>query len=47
MQQGLEKLSEDQVYNLGMNEAQHQDFNVIGILIAVSFVVGVIVGVAL
>ena len=47
MQHGLEKLSEDQVYSLGTNEAQHQDFNVMGVLIAVSFVVGVIVGVAL
>lgn len=47
MQQGLKQLTEDQVYRLGMDDAQHQDFNVTGVLMAVSFVMGAIVGVAL
>lgn len=44
MQQGLKKMNEDDVYRLGMNEAQHHDFNVAGVLMVVSFVMGVIIG---
>ena len=45
MQQGLKTLSEDDVYQLGMNEAQHNDFNVMAVLMVVSFVLGVLFGV--
>jgi hypothetical protein len=45
MQQGLKQLTEDQVYRLGMDDAQHQDFNVTGVLMAVSLALGVLIGV--
>ena len=45
MQTGLNKLNEDEVYMLGVNEAQHNDFNVMGVLMVVTFVMGVLVGV--
>ena len=45
MQIGLKKLEEDEVYRLGVEDAQHQDFNVMGVMIMVSFVAGVIIGV--
>ena len=45
MQQGLKKLNEDDVYQLGMNEAQHHDFNVAGVIGVVCFAMGVMIGV--
>ena len=45
MQIGLKKLEEDEVYRLGIGDAQHQDFNVMGVMIIVSFITGVIIGV--